>query len=225
MKSRFWLFAAALYVGSVHAVPHYGPGPMSYGGGSAAPAPAPAPRAGNPAAVLRAGMDRLLDFLASEQAASPQALAHFLNSEIAPFFDFEHMARSAGGRMFEQMDEAQRRAMVQEVKRTFLTRLAEKLGAYDNQQVRFLPPRAGNDGRTARVSVAVLNPGSYPARLDFRMYRARNQWRVFDVAANGQSAIVHFRRELMRQEQMRQMAPSMRSPGPRPGVYGAPPMR
>lgn len=225
MKSSYWLFAVFLLAGSVHAIPHYGPGPMFDSG-----RPAAAPGAGNPALVLRAGMDRLLAFLDGEQAESPENLARFLNNEIAPFFDFDYMASSAGGRMFEQMSEKEQRRMVQSVKRTFLTRLAEKLGSYDQQQVRFLRPRAGNDGRTARVSVAIINPGGYPARLDFRMYRARQQWRVFDVAANGQSAIVHFRRQLMRQaqerqmRQMRQMAPPMGSRTP-PVGFGPGPMR
>jgi hypothetical protein len=61
------------------------------------------------------------------------------------------------------------------------------------------------------------------------MYRARHQWRVFDVAANGQSAIVHYRTEMMRQvqerqrRQMRQAVPPVR---PRmPPAYGPAPVR
>jgi len=215
MKSPYWLLAAALFAGSVQALPHYGPGPAPHNAGQVS-----APRAGNPAVALRAGMDKLLAFLGSEDKPSPEALAAFLNAEVAPFFDFEHMARSAGGRLFERMSEQEQGDMVENVKRTFLTKLAKKLANYNKQQVRFLPPRGGSDGRTVTVSVAVLNPGSYPARLDFRMYRARHQWRVFDVAANGQSAIVHFRRQLMRQTQERQMR-RMRPTGPMP----APAMR
>ena len=219
MKSPYWLLAAALFAGSVQALPHYGPGPVAN-----TERPASAPRAGNPAVALRAGMDKLLAFLGADEKPSSEALAEFLNSEIAPFFDFKHMAGSAGGRLFERTSEQEQNAMVEDVKRTFLTKLAEKLGNYDKQQVRFMPPRGGSDGRTATVSVAVLNPGSYPARLDFRMYRARQQWRVFDVAANGQSAIVHFRRQLMRQAQERQMR-QMRPAGPASPAMMAPQMR
>ena len=200
MKSRFWLLAAALFVGSVQAIPQYGPAPAPYMG-----APGTAPRASNPAIAVRAGMDKLLAFMDGDERPSSRALAQFLNNEIAPFFDFDHMARSAGGRLFESLSGDEQRAMVNQIKRSFLTKMAEKLSAYDKQQIRFLRPRAGDDGRTARVSVAILNPGSYPSRLDFRLYRAGQQWRVFDVAANGQSAIVHYRRQLMRQTQERQM--------------------
>ena len=225
MKLSYCLLATLLVAGGAHAAPYYGPGPMPH-----PPGPAAQPQAANPAVELRAGVDRLLAFLGGEPKPSAQALAVFLDQEIAPFFDFEYMASSAGGRLFEQLGSEDQQALVAEIKQSFLTKMAEKLGAYDNQQVRFLPPRAGNDGKTAQVSAAVLNPGSYPARLDFRLYRVGKQWRVYDVAANGQSAIVHYRQQLMRQiqqqrmAQMRRMAPPVQRGMP-PGVYGPMPMR
>jgi phospholipid transport system substrate-binding protein len=183
-----------------------------------------------PSAALRAGVDRLLGFLRREDRPSEEAVAAFLDSEIAPFFDFAYMAKSAGGRLYEQLNADEQQAMAADIKRTFLTKMAEKLGAYDNQQVRFLPPRGGNDGRTAQVSVAILNPGSYPGRVDFSLFRAGEQWKVYDVAANGQSAIVHYRRQLMREvqrqrmQQVRQMAPPAR-PGMPPAGYRRGPVR
>jgi phospholipid transport system substrate-binding protein len=167
-------------------------------------------------------MDKLMGFLGAGEKPSAEALAEFLNTEIAPFFDFEHMARSAGGRLFERMNTDEQRSLVAEVKRSFLLKMAERLAAYDRQQIRILSPRAGNDGRTARVSVAILNPGRYPTRLDFRMYRAHHQWRVFDVAANGQSAIVHYRTQMMRQVQERQRRQMRRGTPP---AYGPTPVR
>ena len=64
--------------------------------------------------------------------------------------------------------------------------------------------------------MAVLNPGSYPARLDFRLYRNGENWLVYDVSANGQSAIVHYRNQLMREVQERRMRQMrrMQPPGP-----------
>jgi phospholipid transport system substrate-binding protein len=240
MKSHYWLLAGVLLAGGAMAVPQYGPmpgpGPGPGMGGAPGPymgAPARGPQMSNPARALRAGIDRLLAYLGAEPRPTSEALAGFLDQEIAPFFDFEYMTKSAGGRLYEDLDEGQRQAMVQDIKASFLTKMAEKLGAYDNQQVRFLPPRGGDDGRTAQVSVAILNPGSYPARLDFRLYRTGDQWLVYDVAANGRSAIVHYRNQLMRQVQerrMRQMrqaavpAGPMGPIGPR-GPMGGPGMR
>lgn len=229
MKSHYWLLAGACLAGAAHAMPQYGPGPGPFPGPGPGPymtAPAAGTQMANPAVALRAGVDRLMGFLGSEERPSEDALASFLDSEIAPFFDFEYMTESAGGRLYERLDAEEQQAMVRDIKRSFLTKMAEKLGAYDGQQVRFLPPRGGNDGRTAQVSVAVLNPGSYPARLDFRLYRKAGNWLVYDVAANGQSAIVHYRNQLMRQlqerrmQQMRQMAPPVGPMGPGMGPRG-----
>lgn len=230
MKSGYLLLAGALLAGAAHAVPHYGPGP---GPGPMMAGAYAAPQAAHPAAALRAGMDKLLAFLGSDPRPGQEALAAFLEQEIAPFFDFQYMAETAGGRLFEQLGSDEQQRMVEDVKRTFLRKMVEKLSAYDQQQVRFLPPRRSNDPRTAQVSVAIMNPGSYPARLDFRLYRSGDAWRVYDVAANGQSAIVHYRQELMRQvqqqrmQQMRAMMPPQgrMGPGMPPRPYGPVPMR
>ena len=197
--------------------PGMGPGP--YGSG-----PMAMPQMAAPAAALRSGMDKLLDFLGSDQRPSADELAAFLNTEIAPFFDFDYMAKSAGGRLFENLNDADQQALVAQIQQSFLSKMAEKLGSYEQQQVRFLPPRGGQSGRTAQVSVAVLNPGSYPARLDFRLYRNGEDWLVYDVSANGQSAIVHYRNQLMREAQERRMQRMrrMHRPGPRMGP-GMPP--
>ena len=229
MRSNRWLLVGALLLmGGAQAVPQYESTPVPDVRGPLAVTPSD-----NPALVLRAGVDRLLAFLNAETRPSAEALAAFLDSQIAPYFDFDYMAKSAGGRLYENLDAPRRQVMAEDIERTFLTKMAQKLEGYDDQQVRFLPPRAGNDGRTALVSVAILNPGTYPARLDFRLYRQRGQWRVYDVAANGQSAIVHYRRQLMRDMQRREMrrVRTMAPPMPRyqrgmsPPGYAFPAMR
>ncbi len=224
MKSPYWLLAGVLLSGSVQAIPHYGPGmgPGPYGSGMGTgpygPGPMAARQMAAPASALRSGMDKLLAFLGSEQKPSTDELAAFLNTEIAPFFDFGYMAKSAGGRLFENLNDADQQAMVGQIQQSFLAKMAEKLGGYEQQQVRFLPPRGGQGGRTAQVSVAVLNPGSYPARIDFRLYRNGEDWLVYDVSANGQSAIVHYRNQLMREAQQRRMQQMRRMQPPGRGM-------
>ena len=71
---------------------HYGPGPMPHPRTGRT-----AGRAANPAVELRAGVDRLLAFLGGEPSRQHRRWLSFSISEIAPFFDFEYMASSAGG--------------------------------------------------------------------------------------------------------------------------------
>jgi phospholipid transport system substrate-binding protein len=214
MRVRFALFLLLVLIGTGHTTNMSG-GPPSTGATVI-----------EPAVLLRQGVDRLLDFL--RRNPPPEALAAFLDTEIAPFFDFHYMTRSAAPGVFDRLDPRSRALMVDRVKTSFLTRMAEKLGGYAGQQVRFLGPRSGRDGRTATVPVMVLGAGGYPSRLDFRLYDASAggppRWRVFDVAANGQSAIVFYRQELQREARARsfarspsatrQMPPSARVPVP-----------
>jgi phospholipid transport system substrate-binding protein len=178
------------------AIPQYGGGGPGYG---ALPEPsmlAPVElQEDSPAVQLRDGVNKLLGFMDRDAEPTLDELAAFLDQEIAPFFDFEYMARIAAGPAARFMSDEQRAKMVARLQAQFLSTLTERLSGYEEQQVRFLPMRLNRDGRTGEASIAVLNPGRYPARIDFRFYRGEQGWKVYDVAANGQSAVAHYRRE------------------------------
>ena len=165
------------------------------------------PRADNPmlaAMQLRLGVDSLLAFMNQEPRPAGPAIARFLDEQVAPYFDFDHMARSAAGRYYQQLSAPQRDGMAEEIKRLFLTRLTQQLVSYGGQQVRYLRPRSLPGGRQVVVGMAIMQPGSYyPARIDFRLLRNAQGWTIIDVAANGQSAVVYYRKQLMRELMMR----------------------
>jgi phospholipid transport system substrate-binding protein len=145
-----------------------------------------------PGQVLREGMGKLLKYMRQPERPSQQAIAAFLQSEIAPYFDFAYMANWVAGPMNRRMNEQQRSELTQSVKKLLLTTLTERLTRYDNQDVRFYPPRRVGQNEV-KVRVAILQAGGYPANLDFRFYRSTQGWKVFDVAANGSSALSFYR--------------------------------
>jgi phospholipid transport system substrate-binding protein len=205
MKPYFWLpFVLLLAIGGVaQAQPQYGYGPGSYG---------PIARS-NPgteaAAVLREGMDKMLEFLGQAEKPNKLQVAAFLDGEIAPYFDFDYMAKWVAGPGYSAMGEEQRAALAAKLEARFLGTLASRLARYQGQQVRFLRPRAGRRGAVS-VGVAILRPGSYPSKLDFRMYRSQEGWKVYDVIANGRSAAAFFRQELARSAGLRPSSPQGR---------------
>ncbi len=210
----------------------YGPGPgAGYYGRTLRPAqparPAPSvrpvqpeqPEGESPADLLRDGVNKLIGFMEREEQPGAEELARFLDKEIAPFFDFDYMTQVAAGGVYRYMTEEQRERMSAQIKEQFLGTLASRLGAFGEQQVRFLNTRIGQDGRTASATIAVMNPGTYPARIVFRLYQAGEGWKVYDVAANGQSAVAHYRREFRR---MTQSVPrGGYGPGSGPGGMGS----
>jgi phospholipid transport system substrate-binding protein len=138
-----------------------------------------------------------------EPVPAPSAVARYLDQQIAPLFDFRSMARAAGGRLYETLSPQQRADMEEEIKRMFLTRLTIGLAGYDGQQVRFLRPHISPDGSEATISMAIMNPGRYPARIDFRLAFHGRDWRIIDLAANGTSAVVYYRNMLLREAMSR----------------------
>lgn len=186
------MLGSALCAGSLLAQSPGGYGP--YG-----PTPYPMARyqpVESPAAVLGGGIEKLLRFLHQEERPDAKAVSGFLESEIAPYFDFAYMAEWAAGASWAQMTEKQQKTLASTLEERFLATLAERLQDYDRQSIRFLRPRR-QGSEEVTVSVGLLNPGRYPSKLDFRMYRSpQGGWKVFDVVANGQSAAAYYRQEL-----------------------------
>lgn len=196
MKKTLIAAAAMLSVTLVQADPGYGSRPYGYGQPKAAPA-APRFSADSPAALTQDGMGKLLDHLRHNDG-DLQRLGAFLNREVAPYFDFAYMAKSAAGSLYRHMSEPQRQRLANRIKQQFLSTMVQRLGSYDQQQVKVVSQRLSPDSRTGVVSTAIMGPEGYPARLDFRFYKAKGGWKVFDVMANGQSAVVHYRRQFRR---------------------------
>ena len=154
--------------------------------------------------VLKAGLAKLLGFFNGPQAPTRAQIAEFLDKEIAPYFDFAYMAKWAAGASYPRMSEQQKNKMEAELRTQFLVTMAQKLSAFNQQTVRYLAPRV--DGRKkVELSIAIGNHGNYPARLDFRMYKAKDGWKVYDVSANGSSALVYYRQHFRQQMQRQRM--------------------
>ncbi len=148
-------------------------------------------------AIVRTGMEQLLNFLQQQPRPSSLKLAAFLEQKVTPYFDFEYMARSAVGPAYRRMSAEQRTGVVQKIEQDFLETLSKRLAGFENQKVRYFPARRGRGHRTS-VTVGIGNPGRYPARLDFRMYHGKEGWKVYDVAANGNSAVNYYRQKFSR---------------------------
>jgi len=207
MKPILWLSVAALVglASIAHAQPHqYGSGPAPYPSTPYRVVPRANPGA-EASTTLRAGVDKLLEFLAKEE--NKLQVAAFLDREIAPHFDFDYMAKWVAGPRYSQMDDEARKALAARLEARFLSTLAKRLAVYDGQQVRYFRPRKAGRG-TVSVTVGILRPGSYPAKLDFRMFRSDEGWKVYDVVANGRSASTYYRMQLNR-----------KAPPPRPISY------
>jgi phospholipid transport system substrate-binding protein len=164
----------------------------------------------SPASLLRDVVGKLTRFL--DNKPNPRALAAYLDHEVAPWFDFDYMAQWAAGRRFHQLDEAQQDELTTRIKDSFLKSMAQKLAHYSQQRATFLPVQSVAPGQVT-LPIAIENPANgYPSRLEFRLHQTDQGWLVFDVSANGMSALLHYRQMLgeMQRSRPEMMAPPMR---------------
>lgn len=214
MKARFWLPLALVPLlglgAAAQAQPPYPYGPGAYGPGSY-PSARPAVPGKEAADALREGMDKLLAFLGQEDKPNKLQVAAFLDREIAPYFDFDYMTKWVAGPAYSSMTEAQRKAMAANLEARFLSALAAELAKYEGQQVRYLRPRMTRGGAVS-VGVGILRPGTYPSKIEFRMYRADSGWKVYDVVANGRSAAAFYRVQFDRASSAGQPMPAQPAP-------------
>jgi len=154
------------------------------------------PLAAGPAQVLTRGIDRLTGFLIGSREPTPEATLKFLEAEIAPHFDFAYMSAWAAGPYHHRLDAEQKARLSERLKQLFLGALARNLGSFSQPLPRIdvYRPRPGRSSRETVVPARVIFASGFAARLEFRFYWSGTAWRIFDVAANGASAVAYYRR-------------------------------
>lgn len=163
---------------------------------SASPAVTPA----DPAYVIHTALDKITTFSSNSDKVNPVKLRGFIENEIIPHFDFDNMSHWITGRYASNMSDKDKSDFQRNLRETFLSSLSKHLGSFDaeNTRVRFYPARYRGPSESF-VSASIYRPDVPPVRLEFRMRRDRDNWRVIDVKANGSSAVLYYRRHFISQ--------------------------
>jgi len=160
----------------------------------------PTMKPGDPAYVIHTTLDKITTFSSNSDKVSPLQLRSFIENEIIPHFDFNNMSHWITGRYASNMTDKDKTDFQRSLRETFLSSLAKHLGSFDarNTRVRFFPARYRGPAE-AFVSTTIYRPDTLTVRLDFRMKRAGNDWKIIDIKANGSSAVLYYRRHFMSQ--------------------------
>ena len=174
----------------------------------------------SPARVIHTALDKITTFSSNSDKVNPVKLRGFIENEIIPHFDFDNMSHWITGRYADNMTAKDKSEFQRNLRETFLSSLAKHLGSFDaeNTRVKFYPPRYRGQGE-AFVGTSIYRPDSMPVRLDFRMRRDGDNWKIIDVKANGSSAVLYYRRHFiaqLRQYERPPVVPVQRMPPPRP---------
>jgi phospholipid transport system substrate-binding protein len=171
---------------------------------------APPANLSEPSNLLREGIDKLRAFLDYADNKEPAKVAAFLDREITPYFDFGYMAHLVAGPAAQRMSQEQRLQFKDALRTQFLTAMAQNLSRYQGGEMQYLPQSGGRDD--LRLRVRVVQRGQPAVMLEFKLYPSQSGWKIYDVAANGLSAVQYFRQNAG--QFLRSAEPAM-GPGPR----------
>jgi len=184
------------------AYPPAPPGPYA----SSAPAPQKSSSQTTPLDVLKDGIGQLQDFISSGEIYDQDKFDAFVNNQVKPFFDFDEMSRLVAGRHYQTLSPEKRQQFKARLEEMFLLAFMKQvsLHAGPQPQVDFLRPRFRGPDEVEALA-RVLFPNGSAKRLVFRFHKGDRGWKIYDVAANGTSAVLYYRRHFMRQ--VRQYGP------------------
>ncbi len=138
-------------------------------------------------------------------------LRGFIENQIIPNFDFDNMSHWITGRYAKNMSEQDKTDFKRSLRETFLSSLAKHLGSFDAENTRIKLHRTRYRGEEeAFVSSTIYRPNNLAVRLDFRMRRADDTWKIIDIKANGTSAVLYYRRHFI--SQLRQYQKQYQNP-------------
>jgi len=154
----------------------------------------------DPVQVIKDTLEKITTFTTRAENVSPSDLRRFIETEIIPHFDFNNMTHWIIGPYARYMKKKKKVAFQKQLRETFLSSLARHLGSFDaeNTQIRFIPAQYRGP-MEAFVRTIIYRRGTSPMRLNFRMRRAGDSWKIIDVRANGASAVLYYRQHFMSQ--------------------------
>lgn len=186
--------------------PGYGPG---YAPGYAAPAYRPGVQQrlqqhvqqDDPAIKVKAQLAGLRAFLAEAQGGpiDPKTALSYVEKQISPDVDFATMTRMSLGRLAQRLSPEQRAQAQATLRQNFSAKIVEAMGDIRGTRVNIGATRPGQSRGELVVPVRIERWRGSPLSLNFRFYKAKDGWKVFDAVANGQSAVLFYRGWFARQ--------------------------
>lgn len=137
---------------------------------------------------------------AERARAEPEFVLAVIESEIVPLLDIEGMARLILARHWRDASAQQRQRFTDAFYTTLLNAYGVRLADYLDRDVVMVPRRSRQDERMAVVATEIVLGGGQPnLQINYRLRPVDEQWKVFDVEAEGLSFVSNFRTQFNEQ--------------------------
>lgn len=148
----------------------------------------------DPYLMIKKVAGKTFERFANEQQAiqaDPNILKNIVREELMPYINYKYSAFKVIGKHLKKTTDAERRAFVPVFREYLVTSYAQVFTLYDNQEVEFAPAKSFVDKKIVAVNTRVLMTGRDDIDVSFKVRKNRktNEWKAFDMVAEGVSLL------------------------------------
>jgi phospholipid transport system substrate-binding protein len=118
------------------------------------------------------------------QAGDPRRIFEFVDQILMPHINFERMTALVVGRAWRQATPEQQKRLMSEFRMLLLRTYSGALSQVRDEQIRMKPFRGDTSGDLVVRSEVVPRRGD-PIQLDYRLEKAGDGWRIYDLNVLG----------------------------------------
>ncbi len=152
----------------------------------------------DPIVLLKGVTERVMKSLKNNRKdyqSNPNHLFALVNDLIVPYADFAEMSRWVVGRnAWTAASETSKKSFADALKNLVIRTYARSLLNYTDQTIDFLPLRQSAEGKARTIVSSIIRDGAKGSlRLDYRLVRVGNKWKVYDIIIEGISLMQGYR--------------------------------
>lgn len=145
-----------------------------------------------PTDVVLQTADKVIERLRVSRPLSDEQATALVEELILPHLDFETFARLSLGKYWRQASPEQRTAFTREFHRLLLRSYATSLNAYSGERIEHLGQR-NEPGDRLLMQTQMIRAQGAPVRIDYRLHKRQDEWKIYDVVIEGISLIMTYR--------------------------------
>lgn len=159
---------------------------------------AQAAEAGSPEAHVQKLTTDLLDAIKADSslASNPQRLLKLVDEKVLPFVNFDKTTRLAAGRHWRQATPEQQQALTKEFRTTLVRTYSGAVSSVKQQTtIELRPGRHEANATDVVVRTQIKQPNADAVPVDYRLEKAGNGWKIYDVNVLGVWLIENYRNQ------------------------------
>ena len=129
------------------------------------------------------------------QAGNPQKLNALVDEVVMPHVNFQRMTALAVGRNWRSATPEQQKALMAEFRTLLLRTYSGALAQVGDQKVRMKPFRGDAADKDVIVRSEVVQPRGEPVQLDYRLEKAADGWKIYDLNVLGVWLVENYRNQ------------------------------